>query len=261
MLDETKAENSVLVQESAAIEPALLDELVKAGVLYGRKKSKTHPRMQQYIYTTRNEMEIIDVIQTLSMADRAADFLKAVVAKGGVLLVVGTTPPAKELVKAFSTRFGYPCVTERWLGGTLTNFKTLNARLQHYIKLKADRDGGKLEKYTKKERIQFDKEIERLSALFGGMESLSRLPDALLVVNATAHLTAIREAKRMKIPVVSIMGTDADPDLVNYLIPANDRAKSSIAWFLERLAKGVEEGKKEAIRMASAVEVKGNDKQ
>ena len=253
MFEDVKNENNTaLVDEQAMIEPTLLDELIKAGVLYGRKKSKTHPRMQKYIFTTRNGIEIIDVAQTMALADKAAEFLKSIAQSGGLILCVGTTPPSKEAVKGLAEKFSYPYVTERWLGGTLTNWKTIHQRIQYYIKLKADRSAGRLEKYTKKERIQFDKEIARLDILLSGLETLTKLPEAIVVSGATSHIIAIREARRLKIPIVGILSSDADPDLIDYPIPANDRAKSSILWILERLKKAIEEGKTSPIKTETA---------
>ena len=243
MIDEVKTEQEQLTDEKITIDPALLDEPVKAGVLFGRKKTKTHPRMQKYIFATRNEIEIIDVVQTIDLVNKAGEFLKGVVGKGGLILFVGATPAAKDPVRDLAKKFGYPYVVERWLGGTITNFKTLHGRIQHFIKLKADRDSGKLEKYTKKERIQFDKEITRMTMLFGGLEALQKLPDTVVIVGASSHLTAIREARNVKIPVVCLMSSDSDPDLVNYVIPGNDRSRPSIAWVLEKLEKAIEEGK------------------
>ncbi len=244
MADEVKIEeNQALVSEQAEIEPALLEELVKAGVLYGRKKTKTHPRMQPFIFTTRNGIEIIDVAQTLDLIGKAAEFLKEIVRRGGLILFLGTTPSAKDLVKNLAQKFGLPYVTERWMGGTLTNFKTINQRLQYFIKLRTDEATGRLEKYTKKERIQFAKEIGRLTILFGGLEPLTRLPDAIMIVDATEHTTAIREARRMKIPIICLMSTDADPDLIDYPVVANDRARSSIEWVLGKIEKAIAEAK------------------
>lgn len=243
MLETDKANNTALIDEKDTIDPETLEALVKAGVLYGRKKSKTHPRMERYIYTTRNGIEIIDVVQTLALIDKAAEFLKSVVKNKSLILFVGVTPAAKEGVKALAEKFGYPYVAERWLGGTLTNFKTLHQRLEYYLKLKADRDAGKLEKYTKKERVGFDKEIARLSNLFGGLESLNQLPQTLVVVGSTSHETAVREARRLKIPIIGVISSDADPEIIDYPIPANDRAKTSISWILERLGKAIEEAK------------------
>jgi len=243
MQQDIQITSTPLVDEKSFVDPAILEALVKAGVLYGSKKSKTHPRMQKYIFTTRNGIEIIDVVQTLDLLAKAEEFLKTVVAKGGSIVFVGTTPAAKGSVEALAKKFGYPYVTERWLGGTLTNFKTIHDRLQYYLKLKTDRETGRLEKYTKKERFQFDKEIERLTVLFGGLENFTRLPDALFVVGATSHDTALRETKRSKIPVVALMSSDADPDQVNYPIPGNDKARSSIVWVLNHIEKALEEAK------------------
>lgn len=245
MNDDVKTAPSTdqVIDEKSAVDPVLLEEVVKAGVLFGRKKTKTHPRMQKYIFTTRNEMEIIDVVQTLGLIDRAADFLRDTAKKGGLILFVGTIPAAKDLVKALAVKFNYPYVTERWLGGTLTNWKTLHERIKHFIKLKVDRESGKLEKYTKKERIEFDKEIARMSILFGGLEFLSKLPDAVVVVGASSHMTAIREARRVNIPIACLLSSDADPDLATYPIPGNDRSRQSIAWVLGKIEKAVEEGR------------------
>ncbi len=241
---------AVEVDERANIDQALLDEVVKAGILYGRKKTKTHPRMREYIYTTRNGIEIIDVARTLQLVDKAADFLKSVVKTGGSLLFVGTTPAAKETIIAVAKQGGSPYVTQRWLGGTLTNFKTIYQRLQYYLKLKSDMAAGRLEKYTKKERVGFSKEIARMDVLFGGLELLNKLPQALVVAGATTDETAVREALRLKIPIVALISTDSDPDLIDYPIPCNDRAKSSIAWVLEKLGKAVLEGKEELKKVA-----------
>jgi len=226
----------------SGVDTALLEEMTHAGILYGRKKTKTHPRMQKYIHTTRNGIEIIDIVQTVELVDQATTFLKGIIQKGGLILIAGTTPPAKELVREFSEKHALPYVVERWLGGTLTNFKTLSERLQYFLKLRADRIAGKLEKYTKKERLQFDKELARLTILFGGLEKLTKLPDALLVINASHHDTAIREARKLKIPIVAIMSNDADPDDITYPIPANDRGRQSIAWIVERLGVAITEG-------------------
>ena len=247
MIESTIQENNVASIEEKTVDPILLEELIKAGVLYGRKKSKTHPRMQRYIHTTRNGIEIIDVVQTLTLSDQAAEFIKSVVRQKGLLFFVGATPSAKDVVKSLAQRFGYPHVTERWLGGTLTNFKTIQKRIQYYLKLKSDRESGNLDKYTKKERTQFDKEITRLTTLFNGLELLNQLPQVLIIVGALNHKTAIHEARKLSIPIVGLISSDADPDLIDYPIPGNDRSKSSISWVLERLAKAIEEAKKEPL--------------
>jgi small subunit ribosomal protein S2 len=140
-------------------------------------------------------------------------------------------------MKTWADKLDAPCVVERCLGGTITNFNTIFKRLQYYLKLKADRAAGKLEKYTKKERLQFDREIARMEKLFSGLEKLEKIPDALLVVDAALknHHTAVREANRMKIPVIAIINSDNDPDQISYPIPGNTRARASVEWVLNKI--------------------------
>ncbi len=249
MFELDNANQAAPVAETASqgpsIDPMVLEEMAKAGVLYGRKKSKTHPRMKPFIFTTRNGIEILDLSKTMQALEKAGNFLKEIAKKEGLILVVGTKPAAQELTENFAKKFSMLFVIKRWLGGTLTNFKTISKRIQYYMNLKSDRATGKLEKYTKKERVEFDKEIERLNGFFVGLERLTRLPDVLVIINANEHITAVREAKRLKIPIVAILSTDTDPELANYPIPANDNSKTSIAWILGKLEAKVEEGARE----------------
>ncbi len=247
-MSELENNNSSVVADEAPVQmmdPMLLEEMVKAGVLYGRKKSKTHPRMRPFIYATRNGVEILDLPKTMEALDKAGEFLKELAKKDGLILTVGTKPAAQDLVTEFAAKFTFPFVVKRWLGGTLTNFKTLSKRVQYYMNLKADQATGKLEKYTKKEQLEFGKQIEKMNIFFSGLERLTRLPDVLLVVNVNDHITAVREARRLKIPVVAIMSTDTDPELVDYPIPANDNSRTSIGWILAKLQTKIEEGVKE----------------
>ncbi len=240
--DTALAENAA---PEVTMDPMLLEEMVKAGILYGRKKSKTHPRMRPFIFGTRNGIEILDLPKTSEALEKAGDFLKETAKKDGLILVVGTKPAAQDLVEELAKKFSFPYVVKRWLGGTLTNFKTLSKRIQYYMNLKADKATGKLEKYTKKEQVEFGKIIGKMDQFFIGLERLSRLPDALLVVNANDHMTAVSEAHRMKIPVVAILSTDTDPEAAEYPIPANDNSKMSISWILGKLTAKIEEGMKE----------------
>ncbi len=241
--------NDTAVAENAApeitMDPMLLEEMVKAGLLYGRKKSKTHPHMKPFIFATRNGIEILDLPKTSEQLEKAGEFLKQVAKKEGLILVVGTKPAAQDLVEELAKKFSFPYVTKRWLGGTLTNFKTLSKRIQFYMNLKTDMATGKLEKYTKKERTEFAKLAGKMDQFFSGLERLSRVPDALLVVNANDHMTAVREARRLKIPIVSILSTDTDPEIADHPIPANDNSRTSIAWILNKLTVKIEEGVKE----------------
>lgn len=237
------AKENNLTEIAPAENTAVLEEMARAGILYGRKKSKTNPKMRPYIQATRSGIEIFDLTQTLAAIEKTREFLKELNQKGGMPLLVGTQPAAKEIIRNLADKFGFPYVTERWLGGTLTNFKTLSTRINYYLKLKADRAAGKLEKYTKKERLNFDQEISRMEKLFGGLERMNKLPDVLIVVDSILHLTAIREANRLKIPIIAIINSDSDPDAVQIPIPANASARSSIIWILGKLEKAIEEGK------------------
>lgn len=232
-----------LSPEDAATLP-VVEEMMKAGLMYGRKRSFTNPKMKSYIFAIRGGMAVFDLSKTLKALETALEAVKKAVKGGGKVLVVGTQPAAKELVKAFAKDHGQYFVTERWLGGTLTNFKTISSRVEHFKKLKSDKAAGRLEKYTKKERVGMDKEIEDMGELFGGFEDMTVLPAMVLLVNATLHDTALREARRMKIPVVALMSSDGNPDFVQYPIPGNASARPSIAWVLEKIGKAIEEGKK-----------------
>lgn len=230
----------------------ILEEMAQAGILYGRKKSSTNPKMLSFIHAVRNGIKIFDLAQTWEAIEKAQTFLKDIISKGGQVLLVGSQPAAQEAIKAMADKFGFPYVVERWLGGTLTNFKTLSSRINRYIQLKTDRATGKLDKYTKKERLEFDREIGRMEKLFGGLEKMSKLPEAVLIVDAKLHLTAIREANRLRLPIVAIINSDSDPDWAQYSIPANASAKSSIVWILNKLESAIEEGKKTAVAISNS---------
>lgn len=216
-------------------EETLYQEMIKAGVLYGRKKSKTNPKMTKYIFTTRKGIEIFDLAQTVKLLDQAADFLREKIkntpsSSSPKVLVVGTQPAAKELVKNFSEKFGLIYVNERWLGGTLTNFKVISQRINYYLRTKADKETGRLDKYTKHERLKINELITKMAKVFIGLEKMTQVPEALLVIDPEEHQTAVREANRLKIPVVAIASTDANPDQIQYIVPANDNARSSLLW-------------------------------
>jgi small subunit ribosomal protein S2 len=259
MSDEVKIDGAVAesVPAEKTADTAILEEMAKAGILFGRKRSRTNPKMKKYIYTNRNGLEIFDLVQTIELIEKAKNFLKTAVASGRPILFVGTTPASQAVTKAIAEKFGFPFVAERWLGGTLTNFETISKRLNYYMNLKSDQQTGKLDKYTKKERTAMDKEIERLTRLFGGLEKMTSMPSAVIVAGADAHLIAIREANRMKVPVVSLANTSAGPEMINYVIPANDNALSSIQYIFAKLGEGISEGISNRLTaMAPKVEVK-----
>lgn len=236
-------ESQLLVQSFSPEEQALLEDMIKAGIIYGRKKSKTNPKMLKYIFSSRKGVELFDLTQTLSLLNKAIDFLKERIDKKLPVLIVGTQPAAKELVKNFSEKFGFSYVIERWLGGTLTNFKVISKRINYFLQLKSDKAAGRLDKYTKKERLKIDEQIHKLNKFFSGMEKMTGLPEAILIIDCEEHQTAVREANRLKIPIVGIASSDSNPDQINYLVPANDNARSSIKWILEYMENKLENPK------------------
>lgn len=233
--------------EAQPVEPAI-QEMIDAGVFYGRTKTKTHPRMRRYIAATRNLVEIIDLEDTQRMLDRAMEFLREKVKGGASVLLVGTQPAAKDKTLAVANEFGYPTVVNRWLGGTITNFKVIHARIEYFKKLKADFAAGVFHKYTKKEQLMIEREIERLTELFGTLEGYSRLPDVVVVTDTALHATAVREAKVAKIPVIAFVNTDADPELVSYPVLGNNKARGSVEWFLTHISSAISEGRREAVK-------------
>jgi len=234
--------------------------MVDAGVFYGRKRSKTNPRMRPYIAGNRNEIEIINLQKTEECLERALTFLTERIAKGGVVLLVGTQPAARG-IEALAAEFGFPVVTRRWIGGTLTNFKIISKRIEYFIKLKADWERKAFEQYTKKERVGIERELRRLTELLGGIESLVALPAALLVVDPTVHLAAVREARLLKIPIVSLLNTDGDPDLVEYPVPGNNKSQLAINWFLAEVQKAIVAGKAALAAAKAAAEKAAAEKQ
>lgn len=218
-------------------EEALYLEMLKAGVLYGRKKSKTNPKMAKYIFATRKGIELFDAPHTLAGLDAAAAFLKEKIEKKAQVLVVGTQPAAKAAVKAFAEKNNFSYVIERWLGGTLTNFIVIRKRIDYYLKIKSDKEAGRLDKYTKKERMMINEQIVKMERFFSGVEKMTSVPEALVIVDVVEHSTAVREAKRLKMPIVGFASSDSDPDLIQYLIPCNDNARSSIDWLFAYLEK------------------------
>lgn len=231
-------------QEKLTVDP-VLEEMAKAGILFGRRRMWTNPKMREFVFTNRNGVEIFDLTKTLQAIEKAGEALKTAVKTGKPILIVGTSPAAQAAVLSLAKEFSYPFVVERWLGGTLTNFSAISERLNYYLRLKSDLESGKLDKYTKKERVEMDKEIERLTKLFGGLEKMTTMPSALLVVSAAKHTIAIKEAKDTGVPVVAIANSDANPDVIDFLIPANDNSKAGIEWITQRLGKYIQEGLKE----------------
>jgi small subunit ribosomal protein S2 len=238
MPDETAAVHNgqtILYPEEAS------REMIEAGVFYGRRKSKTNPKMRQFVLANRAGIEVINLAKTAEAIEKAAAFLKEKVKNGGLVLLVGTEPAAQESVAKLASKFNLPNVTNRWPGGMITNFKVVSRRIEYMKKLRDDFASGGLQKYTKKERLELEKELRRLEGLFGGLEHLTKEPDVLIVIDPTLHHTAVREANKMKIPVIALANLDAEPDKIDYLVPGNDKARKSIGWFLEKIERALDE--------------------
>lgn len=219
-------------------------ELLKSGVHFGHHVSRWHPKMKPFIFASRSGVYIIDLEKTYACLKKAQDAIRDIVAKGGIVLFVGTKRQARPVVQAMAVKAGMPYVVERWLGGTFTNFPTIVKMTRRLTQLKEERASGKLEKYTKKEQLTFGEEITRLEKMVGGIERMTRVPDAVFVVDIKQEKTAVRESMKMKIPVFALVDTNVSPEGIAFPIPANDDATKSISIITEAVAEAVDEGKK-----------------
>jgi len=219
-------------------------ELLEAGVHFGHKTSRWHPKMEQYIFSARNSIHVFDLEKTSKKLEEAINFLMRVASHGGLIVFVGTKPAARAIIKSASLEIGTPFVSDRWIGGTLTNFKTINKRIQYLTSLEEQQKTGQWDKFTKKEQLQLRKKMEKLQMRFQGVRNLIKLPEALFATDVKADNIAIREAKKIKIPVVAICDTNMNPGLVDYVIPANDDASSSLKIIVDTIAANLKNAKK-----------------
>lgn len=230
-----------------------LKELLEAGVHFGHQTQRWNPKMKPFIHSTRGGIYIIDLEQTQRRLSEAEKFVEQATANGGTVLFVGTKRQSKAIVKNEAAAVGMPYVSERWLGGMLTNFKTIRQQVTRLKKLEAGLESGELAaKYNKKELLGITNEVERLNRVFGGVKQLDRLPAAVVVVDVPGEQIAIAEATKLGIPVVALVDTNADPDLIDYPIPANDDAIKSVALLTHVLAEAAAAGAKEHEAKAAA---------
>lgn len=229
-----------------------LNDLLKAGVHFGHQMSRWHPKMRPFIFTSRAGIYIVDLEKTAVQLKKAQQFARDRAAAGGNILFVGTKRQAKPIIQEVAVRLGMPYVIERWLGGTFTNFPTISRMTKRFTQLKEERARGEFEKYTKKEQLNFDDEIKRLEKMVGGIERMNRLPDAIFVVDVKQEKTAIREAQKMKVPIIAMVDTNVSPDGIAHPIPANDDASKSIHIITNAIAEAVDEGKSAWEKIAAA---------
>lgn len=217
--------------------------LLEAGVHFGHKTSRWHPKMAQYIHSKRQDAHIIDLTKTVDGLDAALPFLTSVIASGKKVLFVATKKQTKELVKEVAEKLNQPYMTERWLGGTLTNVATVNQQIKKLRDLERRMDNGELEKrYSKLEVQRFQEEIELLNSKYSGIKELSGKPGALFLIDAIGDMNAIKEAKTLGVPVVALTDTNADPTLIDYVIPANDDAIKGVSLLLDYVSQAIAEG-------------------
>jgi len=217
--------------------------LLEAGVHFGHQTRRWNPKMEQYIFTERNGIYIIDLQKTVKLVDEAYNFVKELAANGGEMLFVGTKKQAQESIESEAKRCGMHYVNQRWLGGTLTNFKTIKKRIERLHELDRMEEDGTFEVLPKKEVIKLRHERERLEKFLGGIKNMNRIPDALFVVDPRKEKIAVSEARKLGIPVVAIVDTNCDPDEIDYVIPGNDDAIRAVKLLTETIANAVLEGK------------------
>ncbi|HWB68173.1 MAG TPA: 30S ribosomal protein S2 [Mycobacteriales bacterium] len=217
-------------------------QLLESGVHFGHQTRRWNPKMKRFIFTERNGIYIIDLQQSLSYIDTAYDFVKQTVAHGGSILFVGTKKQAQDAITEQATRVGMPFVTQRWLGGMLTNFSTVHRRLQRLKELEIREQTGGAHVTSKKESLMLSREREKLARTLGGIRDMAKLPSAVWVVDTNKEHIAVAEARKLGIPVVAILDSNCDPDLVDYPIPGNDDAIRSVATLTRVIADAVAEG-------------------
>ncbi|UGQ56768.1 30S ribosomal protein S2 [Rhodococcus pyridinivorans] len=217
-------------------------QLLDSGAHFGHQTRRWNPKMKRFIFTDRNGIYIIDLQQTLTYIDKAYEFVKETVAHGGTVLFVGTKKQAQESIAEEATRVGMPYVNQRWLGGMLTNFSTVHKRLQRLKELESMEQTGGFEGRTKKEILMLTREKNKLERTLGGIRDMAKVPSAIWVVDTNKEHIAVGEARKLNIPVIAILDTNCDPDLVDYPIPGNDDAIRSAALLTKVVASAVAEG-------------------
>ncbi len=232
----TKINKRTISQNIEKILPSL-EEMLKAGAHFGHRTSKWNSKMEPYIFTARNNVHIIDLEKTQEKLAKALRFIQKLKEKKEVILFVGTKVAAKEITSQIAKKCRMPYVSERWLGGTLTNFGIISKRLEYFRDLEGKKKKGELKKYTKKEQHQFGLELQKLERQFGGIKKMLKLPEALLVVDVQKEKLAVKEARMKNIPVVGLCDTNADPSIIDYPIPVNDDAITSLKLILGIIVK------------------------
>lgn len=223
----------------------LIKQLLEAGAHFGHNRSRWNPRMEQFIFGERSKIYIIDLEKTVEFLNKAKEFLKGVAQKGGKILFVGTKKQAQDVIVDTAERTGMFFVKDRWLGGTLTNFKTIRNSIKRLKEIEIMASDGTFEAITKKEKAILVKELEKLRKNLQGIINMTKMPEAIFIVDVKKEFIAVKEAIKLSIPIVAIVDTNSDPDIIDYPIPANDDAMRSIKLILNFVTEGIMEGKKQ----------------
>tara|TARA_Y100000590_G_scaffold470141_1_gene662275 strand:- start:9388 stop:10290 length:903 start_codon:yes stop_codon:yes gene_type:complete len=237
-----------------------MKSLLEAGVHFGHQKRRWNPQMRRYIFSARNGIHIMDLSQTLPLLQQAKEFISGVSAEGKKVIFVGTKRQASEVITEEAQRSGSFYVSTRWLGGTLTNFKTIQSRMDHLVKLETSRDAGEFKNLTKKEAQKKEDSIKRLNRYLGGIKEMTEMPGALFIVDIGKEKLAVAEAKRVGVPIVALVDSDCDPTLIDQVVPGNDDAIRSIRLVASQIADSVIEGqhRRESMQAEMAEEAENN---
>ncbi len=222
---------------------SLVKDLIEAGIHFGQRRSGWNPKMGPYIFGTRNKIHIIDIRETIKGLLLAKKFIQRVVADGKDVCLIGTKRQARASIEKCAQEVGMPFVTERWLGGTLTNFRTIRDRLKRLEELEGLEQTGAIETYSKKMKAQLTREKDKITRNLSGIRTMSKLPGAMFVVDVTREVNALREARSLGIPTVCLIDSDGDPDMADIVIPGNDDSMRSIEVVVREIAEAIKQGK------------------
>ncbi len=220
-----------------------MKDLLEAGVHFGHRTRRWHPKMKPYLFTERNGIHIIDLQQTMSQIEAAYQLTRSVVASGGTILFVGTKKQAQQSIQEVANSASMPYVTERWLGGTLTNFRTIRQRIDYMVRLEQQKERGDFDRLTKKEAMDNERLIAKLESRLGGLRDMRRLPDLVFLVDVCREDIAIQECNKLNIPIIAMVDTNCDPDPIQMVIPSNDDAIRAIKLIAGVMAQAATEGK------------------
>lgn len=219
------------------------EELIAIQAHLGHKKTKLHPKAKKFIYKIENGIAIIDLIQTASLLDSALNFVKELGQNDKILLIIGTKKNAKSIIIEYSTKYGIPYIANKWIGGFLTNFSEISKNIKKMISLKEEKKAGEWTKFPKHEQLKINKKLQKLLNIYEGVENLSKIPDAVFIIDIRKEKNAVIEASRLRIPIIALVDSNCDPSCIDYPIPANDDSVSSISFFVNKIASSYAEGK------------------